>query len=434
MQVENLFLEKSLGKGSFGEVYLTKIKNDPNTYATKVYDRAKIEKSPLLLQYLKAEITILNGLDHPNIVKLKEVKKTKRHFYLVMEYCNGGELRNALHKYQKIYNKPFPEEIVQHLMRQIMNAINYLHSREILHRDIKLENILLHYETEEDKNNLNLMKATVKIIDFGLAKKKSLAISIVGNPMNMDPLILKKLTSNGKIKNLGYDSKIDVWSLGSICYEMLIGKPAFDAEDIDELIDKIEKGDYRVPNNLSREVVSFLNAMLQYDPNIRLSAAQLIHHKFLTENINNFHKINLSQISNKIKNNEIEINTKKNKTIWAIFNKEDEDKLVKIGPGQIEPKPGNNMNNIPQQNSDMPPNMINNNLTNNQPVKNYNTYDSQNYVNMNNMNYFHENNNPNYGPILPPRNNNPIYINQKFENETNYVFSGDIYSMLTNNS
>ena len=215
---------------------------------------------------------------------------------------------------------------------------------------------------------------------------------------------------------------------------MIIGRPAFDAEDIDELIDKIEKGDYSVPNNLSKEVVSFLNAMLQYDPNISLSASQLINHKFLTENINNFHKINLSQVSNKIKNNQIEINTKQNKTIWAIFNKEDEDKLVKIGPGQIEQIPGNNMNNIPQQNSAMPPNIINNNLTNNQPVKNYNTYDSQNYVNMNNMNYFHENNNPNYGPILPPRNNNPIYINQKFENETDYVFSGGIYSMLPNNT
>ena len=275
------------------------------------------------------------------------------------------------------------------------------------------------------------MKANIKIIDFGFAislKKQSLAITIIGNPMNMDPLILKKLTSNGRIKKLGYDSKIDIWSLGSICYEMLIGKFAFDAEDMDDLVDKIEKGDYSVPTNLSREVVSFLNAMLQYDPNIRLSSAQLIHHKFLTENINNFHKINLNQVSNKIKNDELQINTKKNQTIWAIFNKEDEDKLVKIGPGQIDQIQGNNMSNIPQQNSAMPQNMPNNDLTNNQNIKNYNTYDSQNYVNINNMNYFHENNNPNYGPILPPRNNNPIYINQKFENETNYVFSAGIYS------
>ena len=432
MQVENLFLEKSLGKGNFGEVYLTKIIKDPNIYATKIYDRVKIENSESLFNYLKSETTILNSLSHPNIVKLKEVKKTKKHFYLVMEYCNGGELQKALDKYKIKYNKPFPEEIVQHLMRQIMDAINYLHSRDIIHRDIKLENILLNYESEEDKNNLNLMKANIKIIDFGFAislKKQSLAITIVGNPMNMDPLILKKLTSNGRIKKLGYDSKIDIWSLGSICYEMLIGKFAFDAEDMDDLVDKIEKGDYSVPTNLSREVVSFLNAMLQYDPNIRLSSAQLIHHKFLTENINNFHKINLNQVSNKIKNDELQINTKKNQTIWAIFNKEDEDKLVKIGPGQIDQIQGNNMSNIPQQNSAMPQNMPNNDLTNNQNIKNYNTYDSQNYVNINNMNYFHENNNPNYGPILPPRNNNPIYINQKFENETNYVYSAGIYSV-----
>ena len=415
MQVDNLLLEKELGKGAFGEVYLTKIENDPALYATKVYDREKIEKSPDLFRYLKTEATILKNLNHPNIVKLKEVKKTKKHFYLVTELCNGGELSKALKKYQEKYNRPFTEEIVQYLMRQIMSAMYYLHSNNIMHRDIKLENILLKFDSLEDKENLNIMKSQVKIIDFGFATNNSLAISIVGNPLNMDPLILKKLTSNGRIKKLGYDAKIDVWSLGSICYEMLIGKSAFDAEDMLELIENIEKGDYRVPTHLSREVISFLNGMLQYDPSIRLSTEQLIHHRFLTDNIKNFHKIDLEKVSDKIKKDEIEINTKKNQTIWSIFNKEDE--LNKISPGQINPYYEGN---IPQQSS-----LDNKNKTNynndNKNIQSFHSYDSSYYPKMDNMNNFNEKNNPNYGPILPHRDNNPIYINQKFEHEGDYT-------------
>ena len=423
MQVDNLFLDKLLGKGSFADVYLTRIKDDPGLYATKVYNREQTEASSSLFNYLKAEINLLKGINHPNIVKLKDVTKTKKHFYLVLEYCNGGELKNALDKYKLKYNKAFSEEIVQYLMRQIVDAMNYLHSRNIMHRDIKLENILLNYDSEEDKNNLNIMKASVKIVDFGFAiyLKNSLTESVVGNPLNMDPLILKKLTSNGRIKKLGYDTKADVWSLGSICYEMLIGKPAFDAEDIDDLVDKIEKGDYRVPKNVSKEIVSFLNGMLQYDPNIRLSTAQLIKHVFLTQNINNFHKI-------EVNSDEIELNTKqkKNQTIWAIFNKADETKLVNISPSQIAHNPEwKGTENIPQQNSMNPTN--NNFPINNPSVQSYNTYDNKNYPNMNNMNYFHQNNGQNYGPILPRRDENPIYINQKFDNETDYTFRGGIY-------
>ena len=70
-----------------------------------------------------------------------------------MEYCNGGELEKALEKYQLKYGKPFPEEVVQYLMRQIIDAFNYIHGKNVMHRDIKLENILLHFENEEDRKN-----------------------------------------------------------------------------------------------------------------------------------------------------------------------------------------------------------------------------------------------------------------------------------------
>jgi serine/threonine protein kinase len=181
-------------------------------------------------------------------------------------------------------------------MRQIINAFQYIHKLKIIHRDIKLDNILLNYETEEDKNNLNLMKASVKIIDFGFScviSKSGLQYSTLGSPINMDPIILKKLNSSGQTRQLGYSQKADIWSLGTICYEMLIGKSAFDAQDMDELVEKIEKGTYVIPTSVSKEVISFLNGMLQYESSKRLNSGQLAKHNFLTKDIKDFHKIDV---------------------------------------------------------------------------------------------------------------------------------------------
>ena len=447
MQVDNLILEKLLGKGSFGEVHLTKITGDSKLYATKVYDRERIENTEAF-KYLTNEINIMHNLNHPNIVKFIQVKKTKKHYYIVMEYCNGGELEKALEKYQLKYGKPFSEEIVQHLMRQIISAFKYMHANQIMHRDIKLENILVNFESEKDKNDLNMLKATVKIIDFGFAckiGKNALTYTTIGNPMNMSPLILKKLTSHGKIRQLGYDMKADIWSLGAICYQMLIGKAAFDADDIDELVEKIEKGIYKVPTNLSKEVVSFLNGMLQYEPQARLTAEQLYNHQFLQENIQNFHTIDLNQVSNRVKKNELEIDTKKNKSIWAIFNEDVENKLNKISPGHLAPineVPENNY--IPQQKTFNQEPMIKNDMTNAQTIKNTNTFEANQLPSMmnNGYNYNPNYNNPYYGPILPRgqqgfqnipgniyQNNGPApTLSGQPMSETNYSFSSDIYN------
>ena len=150
MIVDNLVLEKCIGSGSFGEVYITSKKGSTEKFATKKFERSKIEGTEAM-KYLKNEIIILQNLKHPNIVKYEDVKKTKKHFYIVMEYCNGGELSKALEKYQEKYNRPFSQEIVQYLMRQIISAFKYIHGLKIIHRDIKLDNILLHFEDEEDK-------------------------------------------------------------------------------------------------------------------------------------------------------------------------------------------------------------------------------------------------------------------------------------------
>lgn len=328
MIVDNLNLEKCLGKGAFGEVYLTtKEGDDKKKYATKKIDREEIEKGEGI-KYLKNEIIVLQYLNHPNIVKFEEVKKTKKHYYIVMEFCNGGELSKALEKYQEKNGKPFTEELVQHFMRQIIDAFKYIHERKIIHRDVKLDNILISYDNEKDKEEMNLLKAKAKIIDFGFAckmDKSGLQYTALGSPINMDPLILKKINSSTrKSKQLGYNQKADIWSLGTICYEMLIGRSAFDADDMEELVNKIEEGSYTVPTNLSSEVISFLNGMLQYDGTSRLTADQLSRHDFLVKNVKDFHQLNLKKA-------EKVMNTKKlNASIWSIFNVADEKKLTEI--------------------------------------------------------------------------------------------------------
>ena len=296
-------------------------------------DRKKTDE-PGFKKYFDNEIKILTTLKHPNIVKLEELKKTKNYYYLVMEYVNGGSLGDCLESYKRKNGKAFPEEIVQYLMRQIVETIKYIHGLNIIHRDLKLDNIMVNFENEADKKNLNMMRAQIKIIDFGFAmylSKSSLTFTALGSPINMDPIILQKFTKRGIDRDkVGYDFKADIWSLGTICYEMLIGEAVFNAETLNELVRKVENGSYSIPTCVSREVVSFLNGMLQYKGEKRLSAEELSKHPFLTKNIKNFSKINTRKVSKKINNQNLNINIKKNQTIWAIFNEDDEKQLAKI--------------------------------------------------------------------------------------------------------
>ena len=321
MLVDDMTLIKPLGKGAFGEVYLTSKRGSSQKFATKRIDK-KFTMNPKAKKYLDNEIAILRAIDHPNIVKLYEVKETSTCYYLVTEYCNGGGLSDCLEEYHNKHNKPFPEEIVQYLMKQIVDALKYLHEKTILHRDIKLDNILVNFDNEEDRRNKNMLKAKVKMIDFGFArylKKEELAYSTLGSPINMDPGILRKLNKMSHSSEYGYDEKADIWSLGTICYEMLIGQCTFDADSMKDLVSKVEKGDYFIPTTLSKEAVSFLNGMLQYDFKKRLTAKQLSRHKFINKDFNQLQKINLKEIKKNVKGSKLKINSKMNQSIWDVF-------------------------------------------------------------------------------------------------------------------
>jgi hypothetical protein len=178
-----------------------------------------------------------------------------------------------------------------------------------------LDNLLINFESEEDKKNLNMLKAEVKIIDFGFATyldNTGLRYSILGSPINMDPVLLTKLINQNVSNSIGYTEKADIWSLGTVCYELITGRAIFHAQNVIDLIRLVEEGNYFLPTDLSQEIVSFLNSMLQYSSNNRLSAVELSNHPFLTKNVNEFTKLDLIKLSNRIDQRGLVINIKKN--------------------------------------------------------------------------------------------------------------------------
>ena len=347
MKVDNLKLTKSLGKGAFGEVFLTQIDGKNGFFATKRLDRSYTDKEENYKR-LANEISVMQKIRHPNIVGLIDLKKTKSHCYLVMEFCNGGDLTGCLRKYMEAHRKPFSEEIVQYLMRQIVSGLDALHSRNILHRDLKLDNILICFNSDNDKKSLNMLRANAKITDFGFATylKQGLATTVLGTPCNMDPSLLNNMET--RTRNKGYDQKADIWSLGTLCYEMLVGRTPFSGNSMQDLFKKVKIGNYALPTSLSREVVFFIEGMLQQDPKKRLSCKELLNHDFLTKNVRQFKPLDARTIPGVVtqQGGQIKINSRANQkvpnlgqTVWDIFMQPSEVKTVKP-----QPKPAINFN------------------------------------------------------------------------------------------
>ena len=323
MLVDDLTITEFLREETFGKIYLTSKKGELKKYATKIIELSKIN-NPKEIRYLNNEIYILKDINHHNIIKFIEKHHDSINVYIVTELCNGGTLIENLKRYKKENKTAFPEEIVQYIMKQIIDAIKYLHNKKIVHRNINLQKIMLNYDDENDKIYNNIMKGKIKVVDFGFSrylKKGNLAKSILGIPLTMSPIILNKLNKQPNYKDIGYDEKEEIWSLGCICYELLLGYNPFESDNMNELLEKVNKGDYYVPITLSKEAVSFLNCMLQFDPNNRLSADKLYNHKFLRKNVKEFNKIDINELKNIeiINNSKIKINTNNNKEIFDNF-------------------------------------------------------------------------------------------------------------------
>jgi len=253
-----------MGSGAFATVRKVIHKDTNNPRALKIIKKNPKQDSSRM--YL--EVDILKKLIHPNIMQIFEFYEDKKNFYIITEFCEGGEL------FDKVVEKgTFKEDEGAWIMKQLISAINYIHSNKIVHRDLKPENILL----DTKKNNI------IKIIDWGTARffdkdKNKKMNKISGTPYYIAPEVLFEK----------YDEKCDVWSCGVIMYILLCGYPPFNGETDNEILAKIKSGKFTFPEEewgtLSNESKDLIKCMLEFDPKKRYSASQCLSHSWLTEN------------------------------------------------------------------------------------------------------------------------------------------------------
>ena len=259
---EKIYLKtKLLGSGAFGEVWLVHHKDLDRDFAMKIIKKRKNRSNDE--KEILNEIGILKKLDHPKILKVIDFYSTPKKYYIITEYCPEGELFNEIIKVGK-----FDEGQAAFIINQILKAVTYCHKMNIIHRDIKPENIMI---TNREKNGC----LQVKLIDFGTAKifeKGHQENKYVGSSYYMAPEIIKRK----------YDEKCDLWSIGVILYILLTGRPPFDGNDDDEILENVKKGVYdkwAYPFPLlSAHAKDLIFKLLQYDPKKRLSAEEAIEH------------------------------------------------------------------------------------------------------------------------------------------------------------
>eukprot|EP00578_Thalassiosira_sp_NH16_P021397 CAMPEP_0181101490 /NCGR_PEP_ID=MMETSP1071-20121207/13782_1 /TAXON_ID=35127 /ORGANISM="Thalassiosira sp., Strain NH16" /LENGTH=548 /DNA_ID=CAMNT_0023184345 /DNA_START=50 /DNA_END=1696 /DNA_ORIENTATION=+ len=214
------------------------------------------------LDELRNEIVVLRSLDHPNIVKAYEVYETKANIYVLMEYCSGGDL---------YARAPYMENQAATMVSQICSAISHMHKNGVVHRDLKVENIM--FESREPM-------ARIKVLDFGLSKKfmpgsSGVMTEWVGTVYTMAPQVLNGI----------YDSKADCWSIGVIAFLLLCDEKPFRGKSRAEVIQNIKRGRYNFNAhgwyNISKEAKQFVASLLVHDPQKRLSAEEAVNHPWL---------------------------------------------------------------------------------------------------------------------------------------------------------
>ncbi|XP_027688704.2 serine/threonine-protein kinase 10 [Chelonia mydas] len=255
-----------LGDGAFGKVFKAQNKVTGVLAAAKVIDTQSEEE----LEDYVVEIDILAWCDHPNIVKLLDALYWDSRLWILIEFCPGGAVDAAILELEK----GLTEEQIQVACKQILLALQYLHSCKIIHRDLKAGNVLLTLEGD------------VKLADFGVSAKNSQTLqrrtSFLGTPYWMAPEVVQCETS----KENPYNYKADIWSLGITLIEMAEMEPPFHELNPMRVLLKISKSQpptLRCPKRWSEEFKDFLRKSLERNPEVRWSASQLLQHPFVAE-------------------------------------------------------------------------------------------------------------------------------------------------------
>lgn len=251
---------KPLGKGKFGSVYLAREKRTRFIVALKVLSKSLIIKQNVQHQ-LRREIELQSHLHHPNILQLYGHFYDDSRVYLVLEYAPGGELYNRLRQCKR-----FDEKTSATYIKQIIDALEVCHARDVIHRDIKPENILIGND------------GSMKIADFGWSvhAPSSRRQTMCGTLDYLPPEMVQQQI---------YDKTVDLWSLGVLTFEFLVGTPPFEAETLEQTYDRILRVEYKIPNYVSQEARDFIERLLQKKPTDRLSLAKAGEHKWISSNI-----------------------------------------------------------------------------------------------------------------------------------------------------
>lgn len=255
-----------IGKGSFANVYKAVKYSDHNKkfVALKIIDRKKLNL--ILQKHVKFEIILLQKLNHPNIVKFYETFSNEDSIFISLEYCSGGNLQQYIRKHDKV-----SENSVQKIALQLFSILNELSIYNIVHRDIKPENLVI--DPTLWKKNI----PTIKLIDFGFAcylRDGEFTKTLCGSPLYLAPEVL-----SGNY----YDSKVDIWSVGCVLFELMYGKSVFNAKSIKKLIEIIPSTikQLNLHTSLTSITRQFILQMLIVNPVLRISIGEIMQSKFL---------------------------------------------------------------------------------------------------------------------------------------------------------
>ncbi|XP_065580595.1 serine/threonine-protein kinase cst-1-like [Artemia franciscana] len=259
--MENFKILGNVGEGSFGKVFKAIEKSSGNIYALKFIP--KVGHSENELKTIRRECEIQQSLCHPNVIQMISYFETDSEVVAVTEFAEG-----VLSDLFSPGQRRLPEEKVRNVAIQLLSAMYYLHSNRVLHRDMKPQNILL------DSNG------TIKVCDFGFAKVLDIhtyvLTSVKGTPLYMAPEIIEEKP---------YDQGADLWSVGCILYELLVGAPPFCTGSLVQLVRKIRHEAVIWPPGISGICLNFLQGLLEKDSRKRFSWQDLLVHPFVTGHI-----------------------------------------------------------------------------------------------------------------------------------------------------
>jgi len=274
-----------IGRGNKTIVRKCTERSSRNQYAVKSVKRIdKIE-----YEHMRTEANLLTALTHPSIIKIIDSYEDDKYLHMVVEICNGGELYDQVVKSNNksdIRKSCFSEEVVAVIVHRVVDAVAYLHEHNIVHRDLKLENIL--FKSKADDSNINKDKCNftdIRVIDFGLSRRYN-THHRVGSLKKLTSFVGTKFYVAPEVLNHSYTHAADVWSIGILAYELLSAKSPFSGRTDQELFDKIQACcdvKFQSPgfDDISDDAKDFIRCLLVKDEDSRPTASELLDYPWM---------------------------------------------------------------------------------------------------------------------------------------------------------